>query len=122
MRPKTAKTKGIVSPNETKRFRDEGRKSLKSLGCEIRGFRRIVCFQWVDRHFASRSRRLHHRRRGRQAAAVSEGLDIRVSALTAIPAIIAHSSTKGKLFYYFLSSYIRREILDLRATASGPAF
>jgi hypothetical protein len=39
-------------------FRDEGRKSLRSLGARNQGFRRIVCFQWVDRHFVSRSRRM----------------------------------------------------------------
>jgi hypothetical protein len=36
------------------RFRDAGRKSLKSLGCEIGLFRQIVCFQWVNRLFVSR--------------------------------------------------------------------
>jgi hypothetical protein len=30
------------------RFRDAGRKSLKSLGREIVAFRGIVCFQWLD--------------------------------------------------------------------------
>jgi hypothetical protein len=33
------------------------RKSLKSLGREIRGFRLIVCFQWVVQRFASHSSR-----------------------------------------------------------------
>ncbi len=39
------------------RFRDAGRKSLKSLGCEIGRFREIVCFQWANRLFVSRFRR-----------------------------------------------------------------
>jgi hypothetical protein len=51
--PKTAKTKGIFRQTKRKVSR-RGRKSLQSLGCETKGFRQIVCFQRVDRHFVSR--------------------------------------------------------------------
>ena len=40
------------------RFRAAGRKSLRSLGSEIRRFREIVCFQGFNRFFVSPSRRM----------------------------------------------------------------
>jgi hypothetical protein len=38
------------------RLRDEGCKSLKSLAREIKLFRGILPFQWLERHFVSRLR------------------------------------------------------------------
>jgi hypothetical protein len=55
---KTAKTKGFISPNETKHFVFAGHKSLKSLRAANQLFREIVCFQWVKRRFVSRFSRM----------------------------------------------------------------
>jgi hypothetical protein len=57
-----ASAKGKTSENDRIPFRrakrtisHPGRKSLISLRVRNAGFRRIVCFQWLNRHFVSRS-------------------------------------------------------------------
>ena len=54
--PKQRKRKELFAKrNQT--FRHAGRKSLRALGVRNQSFRLIVCFQWVNRLFVSRSRR-----------------------------------------------------------------
>jgi hypothetical protein len=43
----------LLFAERNERFRDAGRKSLKSLMVRNRPFRRIVCFQWLDPLFVS---------------------------------------------------------------------
>jgi hypothetical protein len=43
-----------ISRKRKERFRDPGRKSLRSLGREMSRFREIVCFQGLGRLFVSR--------------------------------------------------------------------
>jgi hypothetical protein len=50
---KPCKNKGHRFAARNEAFRVRERKPLKSLGCEIKGFRGIVCFQWIDQHFGS---------------------------------------------------------------------
>jgi hypothetical protein len=53
-RRKNSESERNCFAERNERFRDGGRKSLESLGREIREFRRIVYFQWVEQHFVSR--------------------------------------------------------------------
>jgi hypothetical protein len=90
---------------------------LKSLGREIRGFRGIVCFQWLNYVFVSRSRRMRffQRKKAGPAAAKHPFHKLRAGfrqtqgrRLTARPCATESYPTLPKnvdLFLFFLFFY-----------------